>query len=94
VDELLGSAANGAVDLRTPDLTEVMTVLANAGATAVSTGPDALTVSGLGPERIASLVAERGLRLFELTPQRATLEDVYLDLTRDSVDHAAGGDHT
>jgi ABC-2 type transport system ATP-binding protein len=94
VHELLASAANGAVDLRTPDLMEVMTVLANAGATVVSTGPDALMVTGLGPERIANLVAERGLRLFELTPQRATLEDVYLDLTRDAADHAARGDRT
>jgi ABC-2 type transport system ATP-binding protein len=71
-----------------------MTVLANAGATVASTGPDALTVTGLGPERIANLVTERGLRLFELTPQRATLEDVYLDLTRDAADHAAQGDRT
>jgi ABC-2 type transport system ATP-binding protein len=90
VDELLASAANGAVELRTPDLTEAMTVLANAGATVVSTGPDALTVTGLGSERIAELVAEHGLRLFELTPQRATLEDVYLELTRDTVEHASG----
>ena len=91
VDELLASAGNGAIDLRTPDLTEVMTVLANAGATVVSTGADALTVTGLGVESIAKLVSEGGLRLFELTPKRATLEDVYLDLTRDAVDHAAGG---
>ncbi|MGH2636816.1 MAG: ABC transporter ATP-binding protein [Actinomycetota bacterium] len=91
VDELLASATDGAVDLRTPDLAEVMTLLANAGAAVVSTGPDALTVTGLGAERIAALVGERGLRLFELTPKRATLEDVYLDLTRDAVDHAAGG---
>jgi ABC-2 type transport system ATP-binding protein len=91
VDELLASAADGAVDLRTSDLTDVMTLLANAGATVVSTGADAITVTGLGAERIANLVSERGLRLFELTPKRATLEDVYLALTRDAADHAAGG---
>jgi ABC-2 type transport system ATP-binding protein len=94
VDELLASAADGSVDVRTPDVTTVMTALANAGGNVVSTGHDSLTVAGLGAERIATLVAERGLRLFELTPRRATLEDVYLDLTRDVVDHAARGDRT
>jgi ABC-2 type transport system ATP-binding protein len=94
VDELLASATDGSVDVRTPDATEVMTALANEGGTVVSTGRGSFTVTGLGPERIATIVAERGLRLFELTPRRATLEDVYLELTRDAVDHAARGDRT
>jgi ABC-2 type transport system ATP-binding protein len=91
VPELLASSANGAVDLRTPDRTEVMTLLAGAGATVASTGPDALSVTGLETERIASLVAAHGFRLLELTPRRATLEDVYLELTREHAEHAAGG---
>jgi len=94
VDELLASATDGSVDVRTPDATEVMTALANVGGTVVSTGRGSFTVTGLGPERIATLVAERGLRLFELTLRRATLEDVYLELTHDAVDHAARGDRT
>jgi ABC-2 type transport system ATP-binding protein len=90
VGELLASAADGTVHLRTPDLTAVMTVLARAGATVVSTGPDALTVTGLGAERIADLAGKHGLRLVELTPRRPTLEDVYLELTRGSTDHREG----
>jgi ABC-2 type transport system ATP-binding protein len=91
VDQLLASSTDRAVDLRTPDLTHVMTVLANAGATVVSTGRDALTVTGAGIERIAELVRDHGLRLYELTPRHPTLEDVYLELTRDAVEHTAGG---
>jgi ABC-2 type transport system ATP-binding protein len=91
VDELLVSAADGSVDVRTPDAAEVMTALANLGGTVVSTAHDSLTVTGLGAERIATLVAERGLRLSELTPRRATLEDVYLELTRSVTDYAQGG---
>jgi ABC-2 type transport system ATP-binding protein len=90
IDELVASSADRSVDLRTPDLRQAMTVLANAGATVVSTGWDAVTVTGLGAERIADLVRENGLRLCELTPRHATLEDVYLELTRDVVEHAAG----
>jgi ABC-2 type transport system ATP-binding protein len=91
VDELLASPSGGSVDLRTPDLTRTMTVLANAGATVVSTGRDTLTVTGLGVEQIADLARDQGVRLYELTPRRATLEDVYLELTKDAVEHTAGG---
>jgi ABC-2 type transport system ATP-binding protein len=91
VDDLLEASSNATVDLRTPDLTPLMTLLANAGAKVVSTGSDAATVSGLSAERIADLAGENGVRLHELTPRRATLEDVYLELTRDAVEHVAGG---
>ena len=91
VDALLASASNATIDLHTPDLLALMTVLANAGATVVSTDRDAVTVTGLTAERIANLASGHGIRLYELTPRRATLEDVYLDLTRDAVEHHAGG---
>jgi ABC-2 type transport system ATP-binding protein len=91
VDELLASSTNRSVDLRTPDLSRAMTVLANAGATVVSTGRDALTVTGLGVERIAELTRRHDVRLVELAPRRPSLEDVYLELTKDAAEHSAGG---
>jgi ABC-2 type transport system ATP-binding protein len=39
---------------------------------------------------VANLAADRGLPLYELTPHRASLEQVYLRLTRDAVDYSAG----
>ena len=54
-----------------------------------STGSDALIVSGLEPDRIAELLAETGLRLHELYRERASLEDAFIDLTRDAVEYAA-----
>jgi ABC-2 type transport system ATP-binding protein len=36
------------------------------------------------------MAADRGLPLYELTPHRASLEQVYLRLTRDAVDYSAG----
>jgi ABC-2 type transport system ATP-binding protein len=90
VADLLGSASDRTVGLRTPDPAAVMTVLANAGAVVTSTGPDAVTVGGLGAERIAALAASHGLPLYELTPHRATLEEAYLQLTRGSTEFTAG----
>jgi ABC-2 type transport system ATP-binding protein len=89
VGELLASRSDGRVHVRTPQVTQVMTALAGAGGTVTSTGADALVVAGLEPERIAALVAEHGLRLDELYRERNSLEDAFIDLTRDAVEYVA-----
>jgi ABC-2 type transport system ATP-binding protein len=89
VDHLLASASTPTVDVRTPDLTALMPLLGNAGASVVSADRDAATISGLTAEHIAELASDHRIRLYGLTPRRATLEEVYLDLTRDAVDHHA-----
>jgi len=89
VSELLSARADGRVHVRTPQLTEVMAALAAAGGVVASTGSDDLVVSGLEPDRIARLVAEHGLRLDELYRERASLEDAFIELTRDAVEYVA-----
>jgi len=90
VAELLAGRADGRVRLRSPQPARVMTVLARAGGTVTSTGPDTLFVRGLDAARIADATAEAGLRLLELSPERATLEEAFLDLTREAVEFRAG----
>jgi ABC-2 type transport system ATP-binding protein len=82
VGELLATAANSRVALRTHRAGPLMTVLAGAGARVESAGDDRLTVTGLEAERIADLAALEGIPLYELTPARASLEDVFLEMTR------------
>ena len=86
VAELLASAGGGSVRVRTPHVHDVMRLLAATGATVTTDGPNVLHVTGLDAARIAELTAERGLPLHELTPERATLEQAYMELTRDSVE--------
>jgi ABC-2 type transport system ATP-binding protein len=89
VRDLLATASAGRVTIRTPTPSQVMTLLAGAGGTVASTGQDTLTVSGLPASRIADLIAERGLRLHELAPQPVSLEEAYMELTKDAVDYQA-----
>ena len=89
VPELLASRANGRVHLRTPQVAEVMTALAGAGGTVTSREADAVVVSGLDPDRIATVVVEHGLRLHELYRERTSLEDAFIDLTRDATEYVA-----
>lgn len=64
-----------------------MAALTAGGATAALTGPETLTVTGLPGERITALLA--GLPFSELTAYRVSLEQAYLELTRDGAEYTA-----
>ena len=89
VAELLRAASGDGVSVRTPDPGAAMALLAAAGASVTSNGHDALEIRGMSADRVAGLMADRGLRLDELTPHRASLEEAYMELTRDAVQYAA-----
>ncbi len=48
-----------------------------------------LSVAGLDASRIGDIAYGGSIRLHELTPQVASLEAVFMDLTRDSVEYHA-----
>jgi ABC-2 type transport system ATP-binding protein len=89
VAELIAAASGGRVTLRTTARSEAMTVLADAGATVAATGPDTLTVSGLAPERIVAILGEYTLPFSQVSAHQATLEEAYMELTRDQVEFRA-----
>jgi ABC-2 type transport system ATP-binding protein len=92
VRDLIAAASGDRVELRTTARTEAMTVLANAGATVAATGSDVLTVAGLPAERIVAALTDSRVPFTEVSAHRATLEEAYMELTRDSVEfHAQVG---
>jgi ABC-2 type transport system ATP-binding protein len=84
VSELLRAACGDGVTVRTPDSGAAMALLARAGATVASGPGGTLDVSGLPAQRIANLMAEGDLRLHELAPRRPSLEDIYMELTKEA----------
>jgi len=65
-------------------------VLTNAGADVRVDLPDqVLHVTGVGAARVGDLAAEHAIALHELSPQTASLEEAFMELTRDSVDFRA-----
>src|SRR5579859_1524552 len=89
VADLIAAASGDRVTLRTAARTPAMTILANAGATVAATGPDTLTISGLAPERIVALLTEGAVPFSEVSAHRATLEEAYMELTREAVEFRA-----
>jgi ABC-2 type transport system ATP-binding protein len=93
VARLLAQASGDRVALRTT-APAAAAVLADAGATVSAAGPDTLTVSGLPAEAVVALLGARGLPFSEVSAHRATLEEAYLELTRDAVEFRATGQET
>ncbi|MEV4641495.1 ATP-binding cassette domain-containing protein [Actinoplanes sp. NPDC049548] len=50
---------------------------------------DTLTVSGLTTDQIGTAAAAAGITLLELAAQQASLEEAFIDLTRDAVEYRA-----
>ncbi|GAA2875598.1 multidrug ABC transporter ATP-binding protein [Actinoplanes cyaneus] len=88
VAELLRSASGGRITVRT-QAPEAPEILAAAGAAVVPTGDGGLSIAGLPAEAIAGVLQRHHVAFSELAAHRATLEDAYLELTRDAVDYRA-----
>jgi ABC-2 type transport system ATP-binding protein len=63
--------------------------LAEALPTASWTGAEELTVAGPSPEEIGRRAHALGLMLYELRPLDVSLEEIYMQLTADSVEYGA-----
>ena len=87
VAELIATASDGRVHLRTVARSQAATVLASAGATVAVTSPDTLTIAGLTSERIVALLSESAIPFSEVSSHQATLEEAYMELTRNQVDY-------
>ena len=92
--DLLAAVSGDRVTLRTTAPDRAAAALERAGATATADGTT-VTVSGLAPEKVVHLLGESAVPFSEVSAHRATLEEAYLELTRDAVEYraedAAGG---
>jgi ABC-2 type transport system ATP-binding protein len=89
VAELISAASVGQVTLRTTARTQAMTVMAGAGGTVAAIDRDTLTVAGLDAGRVVVLLSQSAVPFTEVAAHRATLEEAYMELTRDAVEFRA-----
>jgi ABC-2 type transport system ATP-binding protein len=86
--DLLAEASGDRVTLRTAAAGQAAAVLRHAGAGAAIDG-DTVMISGLAAEKVVALLGEKGVPFSEVSAHRATLEEAYLELTRDAVEYRA-----
>ena len=86
VASLLAAASGDRVTVRTSDRPDATAVLEHAGATVVTFGQDLLMITGLTAERVVALLTEKAVPFSEVAAHRATLEQAYLELTKQAVE--------
>ncbi|WP_415949934.1 ABC transporter ATP-binding protein [Streptomyces sp. KLOTTS4A1] len=89
VDAFVREAGAGAVKVVTPSATELAALLAGPSVSVSRESAETLLVVGAEAEDIARIAAAHTILVFELTPQAASLEQAFMDLTHDSVEYTA-----
>ena len=89
VTDLITAASGKRLTLRTTAPAEAMTVLAGAGAEVTATGSGVLEISNLSSERAVATLTSHAIPFSEVSVHRATLEQAYMELTRESVEYRA-----
>ncbi|MER5634695.1 ATP-binding cassette domain-containing protein [Streptomyces nitrosporeus] len=90
VDALIREAGGAWVKVVTPRAEALRTLLAGPGVRTgpvPDAGPDHLAVHGADAARIGRVAAAHAIPLHELTPQTVSLEQAFMDLTRESVEY-------
>jgi len=89
VAEFLRKASKKVVRVRSPQATTLSDLLASPDVTVESIEPSLVEISGLTSQQIGEVAAAKGIVLHELSPQQASLEEAFMELTRDSVEFQA-----
>jgi ABC-2 type transport system ATP-binding protein len=87
VEELLDGGSRGFVRARSAQHEELAALLTGRGAEVLCQGEDTLRITGVSTELVGELARANGLTLQELSLQQPSLEERYMELTRDSLDY-------
>ena len=89
VAEFVAGASKQVVRVRSPQADDLRQALAGPGVEVTSIEPGLLEVHGLTAEQVGEKAAVARVVLHELTPHQASLEEAFMDLTRDEIEFKA-----
>lgn len=90
VADLVRESGAAYVKVVTPEAARLRELLSDApGVEVTGESPDTLHIRGTDAPHVGRTAATHGIPLFELTPQTASLEQAFMDLTHDSVEYQA-----
>jgi ABC-2 type transport system ATP-binding protein len=84
--EFVSQASGNLVRVRSPQATELQELLVSPEVSVAVLEPSLLEVHGLTAAQIGDAAAANRLALHELTPQQASLEEAFMELTREDVE--------
>jgi len=89
LDEFVRRHSGQSVRVRSPHADELVRILAGTDVAVEPIAPGVVDIEGMAAEEIGLIAAERQIVLYELTPHHASLEQAYMDLTRDEAEYRA-----
>src|SRR6266542_6537616 len=93
VGAFIEQAGGRGVKVATAERDRLRALLSGPDVTVTSTAAEELVVTGLDSRRIGTIAAEHEVPLHGLTPQTVSLEEAFMELTRDAVEyHSAHAD--
>jgi ABC-2 type transport system ATP-binding protein len=90
VQEIIQRSSANHVRVVSPQAPRLRDLVIERGGRADADGPETLLVTGMSCRDVGTLASEAQLTLFELSPQDASLEEAFMELTRDSVEYFGG----
>jgi ABC-2 type transport system ATP-binding protein len=87
--EFIDRASPAVVKVRSPDATRLCELLQADGVRIASAQPGVLEIDGLTTDAIGERAAAHGLTLHELSSHQGSLEDAFMELTRDALEYQA-----
>jgi ABC-2 type transport system ATP-binding protein len=91
IAEMIAAASRASVLVRSPDAARLRDVLVGPDVS-ITAGDDRsrLDITGLTAAQIGDIAAANGIAIHELTPQRASLEDAFMEMTNSSIEFHGG----
>jgi ABC-2 type transport system ATP-binding protein len=90
VQEFIAANSQQSVRVRTPQYDVLTKLVTEAGATVREDGDGSMVIIGLEPSRVGDMAYDHAIRLHELSPVHASLEQAFMELTASSVEFHAG----
>ncbi|MDX6510535.1 MAG: type transport system ATP-binding protein [Gaiellaceae bacterium] len=92
VADFVRQASGKAVRVRSPNATALRDLVAAPDVTVASSEPGMLEIVGLTSAEVGEKAAAHGIVLHELVPQQASLEDAFMELTREDVEYRSSAE--
>jgi ABC-2 type transport system ATP-binding protein len=90
VADFVRDSSKKIVRVRSPQAADLRQVVLGPDVRVSSDEPSVLEIEGLTADQIGQAAADKGFVLYELTPQQASLEEAFMELTRDDVEYRTG----
>ena len=91
IEDLLAQSSQRSVRVRSPQIKDLKSALESSGATTTLEEDGSLSVRGVDEVAIGDLAARLSMTIHELSPQSASLEEAFMELTEDSIEYHGEG---